>query len=375
MTMTGTYRAALLATLSLSAMAASADAQDVVSDVSAGAADVPGVPPGSAAAIPEANTIIVTGTRSTTRTLATSPVPVDVLSAETLSRSGFTETNRVLAEQVPSFNFPQPSIADGTDVVRPATLRGLNPDQTLVLINGKRRHTSALLNINGSVGRGSAAVDINLIPSIALKRVEVLRDGAAAQYGSDAIAGVINFGLRDAREGGRITVTYGQYETRVDGIERVTGLQTGANGQPLLAPDGTFLVNTSGKDRRASDGRTVTVAGTVGLPIGKEGYFDVSAEYSDRNPTNRTGYDRRRQYNLVAGVVDPRELTIDRLTHRYGDADTKDMKLFVNSAVPLGDSGFELYGFGSYNYRDGESAGFYRLANDRQPPIPTASFR
>jgi iron complex outermembrane receptor protein len=357
-------RAALLASLSIAAIALPAHAQDAPANDQTGAAPMPGLPQGELTGTNEPETIIVTGTRSTSRTLATSPVPVDVLSAETLSRSGFTETNRVLAEQVPSFNFPQPSIADGTDVVRPATLRGLNPDQTLVLINGKRRHTSALLNINGSVGRGSAAVDINLIPSIALKRVEVLRDGAAAQYGSDAIAGVINFGLRDAREGGRITVTYGQYETRVDGIERVTGLQTGANGQPLLAPDGTFLVNTNGKDRRASDGRTVTVAGTVGLPIGQDGYFDVSAEYSDRNPTNRTGYDRRRQYNLVAGAVDPRELTINRLTHRYGDADTKDMKLFVNSAVPLGESGFQLYGFGSYNYRDGESAGFYRLAND-----------
>ena len=133
--------------------------------------------------------IIVTGTRRVDRTVADSPVPIDVISSEALSQSGFTETNRLLRELVPSFNFPQPSITDGTDVIRPATLRGLSPDQTLVLINGKRRHTTALLNINGSVGRGSAAVDINLIPSIALSRVEVLRDGAAAQYGSDAIAG------------------------------------------------------------------------------------------------------------------------------------------------------------------------------------------
>lgn len=103
-----------------------------------------------------------------------------MINAENLTQSGFTETNGLLAEQIPSFNFPQPSITDGTDVIRPATLRGLNPDQTLVLVDGKRRHTSALLNINRSVGRGTAAVDINMIPSIALKRVEVLRDGAAA---------------------------------------------------------------------------------------------------------------------------------------------------------------------------------------------------
>lgn len=317
------------------------------------------------------NAIIVTGTRRTDRTVADSPVPVDVITAESLTQSGFTETNRLLAEQVPSFNFPQPSITDGTDVIRPATLRGLNPDQTLVLINGKRRHTSSLLNINGSVGRGTSAVDINLIPSIALKRVEVLRDGAAAQYGSDAIAGVINFQLRDSREGGRFTATYGQYETNVQGIPTVTGLQLNAAGQPILAPEsgvngnGTvYAVNTDGKDRRASDGRTLTLAGTVGLPLGEEGYFNVSAEYQDRNPTNRTGFDRRRQYNLIGGLIDPRELTINRLTHIYGDAATKDMKLFLNVGSPLGESGVELYTFASYGFRDGKSAGFYRLAND-----------
>lgn len=344
-------RALLLSTLSLAALAAPAFAQDTAT------------PPTT----DDANTtIIVTGTRASARTLADSPVPVDVVSAEALTRSGFTETNRLLNEQIPSFNFPQPSITDGTDVIRPATLRGLNPDQTLVLINGKRRHTTALLNINGSVGRGTSAVDINLIPSIALERVEVLRDGAAAQYGSDAIAGVINFQLRDNNDfSGRATVTYGQYETRVKGIQEVTGLQLGANGQPATAPDGTYLVNTTGKDRRASDGETLTIAGTVGLPSGDDGYVNVSFEVQDRNPTNRTGYDRRRQFNLVGTNVDPRELTFNRLSHRYGDAKTEDLKLFLNSSTgKLGDSGFELYSFGSYNFRDGESAGFYRLAND-----------
>ena len=107
-------------------------------------------------------------------------MPIDVISAESLQSSGLGETNKILNQLIPSFNFPQPSINDGTDVIRPATLRGLNPDQTLILINGKRRHTSALLNINGSVGRGTAAVDINNIPTIALGRVEVLRDGAVA---------------------------------------------------------------------------------------------------------------------------------------------------------------------------------------------------
>lgn len=315
--------------------------------------------------------IIVTGTRRTDRVVADSPVPIDVISTEALSQSGFTETNRLLRELVPSFNFPQPSITDGTDVIRPATLRGLSPDQTLVLVNGKRRHTTALLNINGSVGRGSAAVDINLIPSIALSRVEVLRDGAAAQYGSDAIAGVINFQLSDRREGGRFTVNLGRYETRVSDIETFTGLALGGNGQPLLGPDANrngngdiFQTTTTGKDDKRSDGTTVTIAGTIGLPLGAEGHLNVSAEYQDRNPTNRTGYDPRRQYpRLANGNVDPRELTFDRLSHRYGDAKTQDLKFFVNAGLPINDQ-VELYSFASYGFRDGQSGAFVRLAND-----------
>jgi iron complex outermembrane recepter protein len=308
------------------------------------------------------NEIIVTGTRRTDRTVADSTVPVDVISAETLTQSGFTETNRLLSEQVPSFNFPQPSITDGTDVVRPATLRGLGPDQSLVLVNGKRRHTASLLNINGSVGRGTAAVDINLIPSIALSRVEVLRDGAAAQYGSDAISGVINFQLRDKPSGGKITATYGQYETSLRDVPVVTGLQLNAAGQPVLAADGTY-VTTTGKNRKASDGKTLTIAGVVGLPLGPDGHINFAGEYQDRGSTNRAGYDPRRQYALVGGLVDARELTFDRLSHRYGDAATKDLKFMMNSSVQLSDA-VELYSFATYGYRDGESAGFYRIASD-----------
>ena len=351
-------RAALAASVSLAALAATAAlAQE---------APAPGVAAADTVDSPN-DTIIVTGTRRTDRTVADSPVPVDVITAAALQTGGgYTETNRLLNALVPSFNFPQPSITDGTDTVRPATLRGLSPDQTLVLVNGKRRHTTALLNINGSVGRGSAAVDINLIPSIALSRVEVLRDGAAAQYGSDAIAGVINFQLADKRDfSGRISVTYGQYESHVNAIPGLTGLALDAAGQPVRIEgsslaNGVFATATNGKDRHVSDGRTRTIAATIGLPIGPEGFLDVSAEYQDRDPTNRTGYDQRQQYDRLAnGLVDPRELTVNRLNHIYGDADTKDMKLFVNAGVPITDA-VELYAFGSYNYRDGASAAFYR---------------
>lgn len=331
------------------AFALPAFAQDIPSDVAAqsGVSEDPG------------SDIIVTGTRAQGRTVANSTVPIDVINGDTISQSGYTETNKVLSQLVPSFNFPQPSITDGTDTVRPATLRGLSPDQTLVLINGKRRHTTALLNINGSVGRGSAAVDLNLIPAIAIGRVEVLRDGAAAQYGSDAIAGVINFQLAEKRDfSGRVTVTHGYYDTRTEGVQGFGSLVSPTTGAPTFASDGTLAVRTTGEDRHVKDGASTTVAATVGLPIGPEGFFDVSAEYNVRNPTNRTGFDPRQQYDLIGGALDPREFTFNRYSHRYGDAKTQDMKLFVNAGLPLGSA--TLYAFGSYNFRDGESAAFYR---------------
>ena len=312
---------------------------------------------------PPESEIVVTGTRRIDRTVADSPVPVDVITAESLSQTGYTEVNKALTAEVPSFNFPQPSITDGTDVIRPATLRGLAPDQTLVLLNGKRRHSSALLNINGSVGRGSSAVDVNLIPSIALSRVEVLRDGAAAQYGSDAIAGVINFQLRNAPSGGRASITYGWYDTRVSDVEPYNAVLTPPAGTPT-APDGTLLLDYTGRDRHRTDGRTVTLAMVGAIPVIPGGYLNLAAEYQKREDTNRTGADPRRQYALVGGLLDPREYTFNRFSHRYGDPEVEDLKLFINSAAPIGDSGVEVYWFGSYNDRNGESAGFYRIPSD-----------
>ena len=352
-------RSVLLISFSSIAFATAATAQEQ-----------PAAEASTAAEPSDADTIVVTGTRRTDRTVADSPVPVDVISAESLSNTGHTEVNRALTQEVPSFNFPQPSITDGTDVIRPATLRGLGPDQTLVLINGKRRHTSALLNINGSVGRGTSAVDVNLIPTIALSRVEVLRDGAAAQYGSDAIAGVINFQLRNAREGGKAFATYGQYYTRVDDVQTYDSVQTGPGNTPVPAPDSTtgtpiLALNYTGNDRKRRDGETLTVGGVIGLPIGPEGSVNIAAEFQDRNDTNRTGADPRRQYNLIGPALDPRELTFNRFSHRYGDPETRDTKVFINAEYPVGVGGEgEVYAFGSYNDRQGESAGFYRLASD-----------
>ena len=297
--------------------------------------------------------IIVTGTRRTDRTVADSPVPIDIISSEALQDRGATETNRLLNNLVPSFNFPQPSLTDGTDSLRPATLRGLAPDQVWVLVNGKRRHLSSLLNLNGSVGRGSAGVDMNAIPPIAIDRIEVLRDGASSLYGSDAIAGVINIQLKK-REGGKAQISYGKYVTSMEGVGDVTNVT-----QPTTATgDPTVTLSTS--DRKRRDGETYTLATNIGLPVGDGNYLNFTAEYKDRSPTNRSGADIRRQY---AGINDPRELTFNRFSHRFGDGESKDFNFFINAGTQLSEA-VELYYFGSYGVRDANGAGFYRRALD-----------
>ncbi|MAC12397.1 MAG: hypothetical protein CMN74_09295 [Sphingorhabdus sp.] len=310
--------------------------------------------------------IVVIGSRRQDRTLADSPVPIDVISADELNNTGYTETNKILNQLVPSFNFPQPSITDGTDALRPATLRGLSPDQTLVLVNGKRRHTSALLNLNGSVGRGSAAVDLNAIPPLAIQRIEVLRDGASSQYGSDAIAGVINIQLRTA-EGGRAQATFGKYVTTMDGVLQQSGPVVNANGQPVLDPKagtgGVYQLNDTGEERKRRDGDTLTLAYNIGLPVGAGGFLNLTAQYQDRDFTNRAAADPRQQYPLIGGRIDPRELTFDRYNHRYGDASTSDLNFFLNAGYDLAPSA-QLYAFGMFGIRDAESAGFYRRALD-----------
>ena len=348
-----TARSLLLVTLSPVAFASPAHAQ-----VNQEAAQTPQAQ--AASETPTEQDIIVTGTRRSDRTVADSPVPVDVIGSEAISNTGQTETNKILNQLVPSFYFPQPSIADGSDALRPATLRGLSPDQTLVLINGKRRHVSALLNINGTIGRGSAAVDMNLIPGIAISRVEVLRDGAAAQYGSDAIAGVINIQLKSADHGGKASLTYGEYFTTLDGVDRVTGLQLDANGQPQLDPADNryFLANTDG-ERKATDGMQATLAANLGLPVGPNGFVNVSAEYRRRDDTNRAGYDLRPNFVRPTSAFDPREVTFDRLQFRFGDPRTSDYNLFVNSGLEVS-PGWDVYAFGSFGHRRTVSAANWR---------------
>ena len=315
---------------------------------------------------PDAEVIVVTGTRVAARSALDTAAPVDVVSSAQLAQQGSTELNQQLSVALPSFNFPRPAITDGTDSVRPATLRGLAPDQTLVLVNGKRRHTAALVNINGSIGRGSSAVDLNTIPSGAIESVEVLRDGASAQYGSDAIAGVINLRLKARSEGGNVTVSYG---------ERITTVNTDA--APALAAGtvnfvGTDIITnptwkvTPSTDRR--DGETAAINAWVGLPIfGEKGALTLSAELQTRGTTNRQGTDNRRLYPLVGGVpgaFDPREATIDRNNNQqYGEGELVQGTLFANASIDLSDT-TRIYGWASVQGRDSTSAAFFRWPSD-----------
>jgi iron complex outermembrane receptor protein len=273
--------------------------------------------------------IVVTGTRVANRSALETVSPVDVVSAETLRNVGVPEVAQALSVALPSLNFPRPGLADGTDTIRPATLRGLAPDQVLVLVNSKRRHASALINANNTIGRGSAAVDLNTIPGAMLRSVEVLRDGASAQYGSDAIAGVINLRLREDRDGGEFTLNYGQRESSYDFLAGT--LPAGA----------TWGRQTS---RDVSDGATTTIGGWKGLSFGEEGFVTIAAEWKDQDRTERGGWDVRPQYPLLpGGAFDPREASFDRFNSWYGEPEMTQSTLFVNAGNTLA-SGVKLYG-------------------------------
>jgi iron complex outermembrane receptor protein len=304
-----------------------------------------------AGAVDELEQVVITGTRVANRSALDTAVPVDVVPQSALQNLGVTELNQALSVSLPSFNFPRPGLADGTDTVRPATLRGLGPDQTLVLINGKRRHSAALVNVNGTVGRGSSAVDLNTIPNTAVRAIEVLRDGASAQYGSDAIAGVINLRLREDSTGGELGVSYGWRDTT---YENRTG--TPPAGATWSAP--AIL------KRSRSDGETLTVSGWKGFALGDSGYITISGEYKDQERTERGGWDFRTQYaRPTPTTFDPREATFDRFSQWYGEPEMKQTTLFVNAGYDINDNA-EFYAWASYQDRSALSAGFQRLAND-----------
>lgn len=287
--------------------------------------------------------VVVTGSRRVDRTVVDAPVPIDVLTSEDIQRTGLTETSAIIQMLAPSFNFPRPSVNDGTDHIRPATLRSLGPDQVLVLINGKRRHNTALVHVNQSVGRGSTSVDFNAIPANSIDRVEILRDGAAAQYGSDAIAGVINIILKSAPELS-VSTTVGQR------FSNAFGSTTDANNQV-----------TFGK-RDFRDGRVFQLDGNFGMAVRENGFVHVSAEFRDRERTNRARADISNQC-LVVTPPDPRCQNLRNIQSWQGDAETKDLLAFINAGLPFA-NGLELYGFGGISSREGLAAGFFRRSLD-----------
>ena len=267
--------------------------------------------------------IAVTGSRRTERSAVDQPVPVDILTQEEIRQTGRTETAAIIQQLAPSFNFPRTSIGDGTDHTRPATLRGLGADQVLVLVNGKRRHTSALINVNGTIGRGQGMVDLNAIPSSAIDRIEILRDGAAAQYGSDAIAGVINIILK-ANAADELSLQLGQT----------------AKG----------------------DGNLINLNGTRSMAWGDNGFLQLAAELRDRGYTNRSLRDPRVQY-FTGDPKNTDSRYVNQINHRQGDADTRDFGAFLNLGKQLGAT-TELYGFAGWGRRAGNAAGFWRRPLD-----------
>ena len=317
-----------------------------------------------AAGAEELEQVVITGTRVANRSALDTAVPVDVVPAAALQNLGVTELNQALSVALPSFNFPRPGLTDGTDTVRPASLRGLAPDQTLVLVNGKRRHSAALVNVNGSVGRGSAAVDLNTIPNVAVRGIEVLRDGASAQYGSDAIAGVINLRMREDSSGGEIGVSYGWREST---YKTLTGTPPGgAVPQPPLSstlPTPTWSAPAL-LSRKRSDGETLTVSGWKGFSLGGNGFLTISGEYKTAERTERGGWDFRAQYpRLANNSWDPREITFDRFSQWYGEPEVDQTTVVVNAGIDINDNA-EFYASASYQDRSAVSAGFQRLAND-----------
>ncbi|MBT8108823.1 MAG: TonB-dependent receptor [Gammaproteobacteria bacterium] len=276
--------------------------------------------------------IVTLGTRQAGRVSSDLAVPVDTLSSDDMAATGQTEVGRMLQVLAPSFNFSSSSISDGTDALRPATLRGLGPDQTLVLINGKRRHQAALIHINNSVGRGTAGTDLNAIPAVAIKRIEVLRDGAAAQYGSDAIAGVINIQLKDDPQDGLFGISGGEYSE--------------------------------------GDGFTTNVDLYKGFEMGSDGYLGIAINYRDRERTVRANPQGGCLYGGCVdtddnGFLEPapgneqREVSgPGRNGFRIGDADSTQKAIVVNAGFGLGEG--EVYSFITYSGRENQSGAFYR---------------
>lgn len=266
----------------------------------------------------EIEEVVTIGTRAKARSVTDSPAPVDVFGENDLMKQGGSNMTDLIRNLVPSYNVNDQPISDAATLVRPANLRGLAPDHTLLLVNGKRRHRAAVISwLGNGISNGSQGPDMAAIPAAAIKSVEVLRDGAAAQYGSDAIAGVINFQLKDDSEGGSLQVRTGQYSE--------------------------------------GDGTEVTVAGNLGLPLGSEGFANLTLEYSQIDATDRS-IQRADAADLIAAGYD--DVPVNAMV--WGQPEVNDdIKLFANVGLPINEA-MELYGYANLNSKKVTGGFYYR---------------
>ena len=288
-----------------------------------------------------AQSVVVVGSRAEPRSVTASTVPVDVIRAEDLARQGSRDLVSQLRTVIPSFNISTQPISDAGTVVRPANLRNLAPDHTLVLVNGKRRHRSAVITwLGNGIADGSQGPDLSIIPSIAIRQVEVLRDGAAAQYGSDAIAGVMNFQLKNDPSGGSLEVQTG-------------GFFDANSGNPETCGSGIIGDIKHSCNGIGGRGRTFSVAGNVGVPLGANGFGNISMEYGTAEPTNRAIQRQDASDIINAGNTNLRDTAqvwgSPRINH--------DFKLFANFGHLFADR-YQLYGHGNYASRK-VTGGFY----------------
>ena len=282
--------------------------------------------------VQEVEEVVTIGTRAKPRSVTESPAPVDVISSEEILSQGGTDMSDLIRNVVPSYNVNDQPISDAATLVRPANLRGLAPDHTLLLVNGKRRHRASVITwLGNGISNGSQGPDVAAIPAIALKSVEVLRDGAAAQYGSDAIAGVMNFQLNDAAEGGAFEVKVGEYS--------------------------------------AGDGQQITFAANKGFAIGSDGFINVSAEYGNTDDTNRAVQRDDGQALIDAGYQGVPEPVMIWGTPKVND----DLKLWANFGVMVGDSA-ELYGYANHNTKTVDGGFYYRNPTNRGGVYKGAEF-
>jgi iron complex outermembrane receptor protein len=282
--------------------------------------------------------IITTGTRRQERSASDSAVPIDVIGGQELVDIGTTDLNELLRNTVPSYNVQSHSIDDAATLVRPATMRGLPPDNVLVLINGKRRHRSGVIaELGSSLNEGSQGADISAIPALAIKQVEVLRDGAAAQYGSDAIAGVLNFVLRDD-----------------------------AQGTTLEARTGEFM---------EGDGRLLQFSGNTGIALGDNGFLNITGVWNESDATSRS-LQRTDAAGLIAfGAPDQQANVRQPYAQIWGQPETRDnWNIFGNMGVQVSDS-MELYGFGNFGKRETEGGFYYRNPNSRSGVFTNGNVR